>query len=70
MSKVIKSMFENGIFEQRYKGIIEIHPHKVTNNLIFDAALLELQKDYDLYQMFPGWIRAFKKRTQTHRNAP
>jgi NADH:ubiquinone oxidoreductase subunit F (NADH-binding) len=54
-------MFERGIFTYKYKDIIEIYPHKVTNGMVFDAVLLEIEKDYNLVQMFPGWIRAFKK---------
>ena len=70
MTKATNLMFEQGIFVQKYKDIIEIYPHKVTNSMVFDAALSEIEKDHDLYQMFPGWLRAFKKRTQTHGNAP
>jgi hypothetical protein len=54
-------MFERGVFVERYVGIIEIYPHKVTNSEVFNAALAEIGKDYNLVQIFPGWIRAFKK---------
>lgn len=70
MNKATDVMFERGVFVERYGGVIEIYPYKVTNSRIFDAALSEIEKGYNLYQMFPGWIRAFKKRTQTHGNAP
>ena len=70
MVKATNLMFKQGVFVQKYKDIIEIYPHKVTNSKVFDAALSEIENDYNLYQMFPGWIRAFKKRTQTHGNAP
>lgn len=61
MNKATKKMFETGVFEQKYAGVIEIRPRRVINSRIFDAALTELEKDYDLIQIFPGWIRAFKK---------
>ena len=69
MNKATELMFERGILVNKYKDIIEIYPHKVTNSKAFDVALSEIEKDHELYQMFPGWIRAFKKHTQTHENA-
>lgn len=47
--------------KSNYKGIIEIYPTKCMNTMVLNKVLLELQKDYDLVKVFPGWIRAFKK---------
>lgn len=47
--------------KQNYEGILEIYPQKATNSMVLDKVLYELQKDYDLIQVFKGWIRAFKK---------
>ena len=47
--------------KSNHKGIIEIYPTKCMNTMVLNKVLLELQKDYDLVKVFPGWIRAFKK---------
>lgn len=47
--------------KEKYKGILEIYPRKCMNTYVLDAKLIELQKDYDLVQVFPDWIRVFKK---------
>lgn len=62
MSNLIKSMFDNGVFEIKHKGIIEIYPRKAMNTFTFDAALSELSKTHDIVKMFPDWLRAFEKR--------
>ena len=54
-------MFENGVFESKYNGIIEIHPRRAMNAFTLDAALAELSKTHDIIKMFPDWLRAFKK---------
>ena len=48
--------------KEKYKGILEIYPRKCLNTFVLEAKLSELQKDYDFVQIFPDWIRAFKKR--------
>lgn len=48
--------------KEKYEGILEIYPRKCLNSYVLQAKLNELQKDYDLVQIFPEWIRAFKKR--------
>ena len=55
-------MFDNGVFETKHKGIVEIYPRKVTNTFAFDAALSELSKTHEIVKMFPDWLRAFEKR--------
>lgn len=55
-------MFENGVFKEKYKNIIEIYPHKAMNSKLFNIALKDLiRQDYKLYKMSDNWIRAFKK---------
>ena len=62
MSNIITKMFDNGVFETKHKGIIEIYPRKAMNTFTFDAALSELSKTHEIVKMFPDWLRAFKKR--------
>lgn len=62
MSKLIDMMFDNGVFEIKHNGIIEIYPRKAMNTFTFDAALTELSKTHDIVKMFPDWLRAFKKK--------
>lgn len=47
--------------KEKYKGILEIYPRKCMNTFILESKLNELKKEYDLVQVFPDWIRAFKK---------
>jgi hypothetical protein len=47
--------------KEKYKDILEIYPRKCLNTQVLNAKLLELQKEYNLVQIFPDWIRAFKK---------
>lgn len=61
MKNIIDLMFENGVFESKYNGIIEIHPRRAMNAFTLDAALAELSKTHDIIKMFPDWLRAFKK---------
>lgn len=59
---IIELMFENGVFKQKYKGIIEIYPRKAMNDFVFKKALKELIKqNYKLYKMTDNWMRAFKE---------
>ena len=59
---IIEIMFENGVFKEKYKNIIEIYPHKAMNSKLFNIALKDLiRQDYKLYKMSDNWIRAFKK---------
>lgn len=60
MNKLIDKMFENGVFEQRYKGIIEIYPRRAMNTFVLEAALNELSKTHKIIKMFPDWLRAFE----------
>ena len=62
MSNLIQMMFDNGVFETKHKGIVEIYPRKSMNTFTFDAALCELSKTHDIVKMFPDWLRAFKKK--------
>lgn len=58
---VITLMYENGVFENRHKGIIEIYPHRAMNSYSFNMALKELIKqNYKLVKIANNWIRAFK----------
>ena len=50
-----------GKIKIQYPEIIEIFPQKFLNTFCLNKFLLELQKDYELVQIFPGLIRAFKK---------
>ena len=61
MSNLIDKMFDNGVFEIKHNGIIEIYPRKAMNTFTFDAALSELSKTHDIVKMFPDWLRAFEK---------
>ena len=56
-----KDFLEYNFIKEKYKGILEIYPTKATNHIVFNKVLRELQKDYNLIQVFNGWIRAFKK---------
>lgn len=47
--------------EQRYRGILEIYPHRATNSFVLNSALEVLAKKYDLVKITSGWIRAFEK---------
>lgn len=47
--------------KEKYQGILEIYPTKCLNTKVLNAKLIELQKDYELVQVLPDWIRAFKK---------
>ena len=47
--------------KQKYEGILEIYPQKAGNTMVLNKVLLELQKEYNLVQIFTGYIRAFKK---------
>ena len=47
--------------KEKHKGILEIYPRKCMNTDVLDKVLFELQKEYNLVQIFPDWIRAFKK---------
>lgn len=62
MNDLINMMFDNGVFEIKHNGIIEIHPRKAMNTFTFDAALSELSKTHEIVKMFPDWLRAFEKR--------
>ena len=66
MSDLIQMMFDNGVFEIKHNGIIEIYPRKAMNTFTLDAALTELSKTHDIVKMFPGWLRAFEKRGRKH----
>ena len=66
MSDLIQMMFDNGVFEIKHNGIIEIYPRKAMNTFTFDAALSELSKTHEIVKMFPDWLRAFEKRGRDH----
>lgn len=61
MSRLIDVMFERGIFEKRFTGIIEIYPHKTMNSDLFCAALKELSKTHQVIKITNNWLRAFEK---------
>lgn len=61
MNNVTDKMFESGVFERRYKYIIEIYPHKAMNSELFDAALKELSKTHEIYKICRGYLRAFER---------
>lgn len=61
MSRLIDVMFERGIFEKRFAGIIEIYPHKVMNSDLFCAVLEELSKTHQVIKITNNWLRAFEK---------
>ena len=56
-----KDFLEYNFIKEKYDGILEIYPTKATNYMVFNKVLKELQKDYNLIQVFDNWIRAFKK---------
>ena len=56
-----KDFLKYDFIKQNYPDILEIYPTKATNHMVFNKVLRELQKDYNLIQVFDGWIRAFKK---------
>ena len=47
--------------KQKHEGILEIYPTKCMNHIVLNKVLLELQKEYELVQVFSDWIRGFKK---------
>ena len=47
--------------KQKHEGVLEIYPRKCMNHIVLNKVLLELQKEYELVQVFSDWIRAFKK---------
>lgn len=59
--EAVKLMYEIGVFEVKYKGIVEIHPLKCFNHYTLDLALKELSKTHELVKMTNNWIRAFEK---------
>jgi hypothetical protein len=61
MSRLIDVMFERGIFEKRFAGIIEIYPHKAMNSDLFYAALKEISKTHQVIKITNNWLRAFEK---------
>lgn len=61
MNDLINMMFDNGVFEIKHKGIIEIYPHKAMNSDIFTAALDELSKTHQVIKITNNWLRAFEK---------
>lgn len=46
---------------EKYEGILEINPTKCLNTIVLNSVLLKIQKEYELVQLFPTRIRAFKK---------
>lgn len=60
MKNIIDLMFENGVFESKYKNIIEIYPRKAMNTFTFDAALHELSKTHEIIQVTSEHLRVFK----------
>lgn len=60
MNDLINLMFDNGVFESKYKNIIEIYPRKAMNTFTFDAALHELSKTHEIIQVTSEHLRAFK----------
>lgn len=58
---LIQMMFDSGVFESMYEGIIEIHPRLAMNSFVFETALLVLQEDYKIVKITNVWYRAFKK---------
>lgn len=47
--------------KRKYKGIIEIYPHKVTNTYVFGAAMQKLSQTHDIVKITNNWLRAFEK---------
>lgn len=62
MNDITNIMFEKGIFKQKYKGIIEIYPHKAMNSDLFTEALNEISKTHRIVKMTDIWLRAFDRR--------
>lgn len=58
---LIQMMFDNGVFEVCYNGIIEIHPRLANNSFVFETVLLVLQEDYQIVKITNNWYRAFKR---------
>ena len=56
-----KDFLKYDFIKQNYEGILEIYPTKASNHIVFNKVLRELQKDYNLIQVFDNWIRAFEK---------
>ena len=61
MDSLTERMFDAGVFQQKYNGIIEIYPTKAMNSDVFDAALRELSKTHDIVKLLSGWLRAFER---------
>lgn len=61
MNDITNLMFEQGIFKQKYKGIIEIYPHKAMNSKLFTAAIDEISKTHAIFRITDNWLRAFKR---------
>ena len=61
MSLLIDIMYDRGIFEKRFAGIVEIYPHKAMNSDVFFAALEELSETHQIIKITNNWLRAFEK---------
>lgn len=56
----VGAMFEHGVFEEQYEGIIEIYPHRVSVSAVFDSALKTLaDRGYQMAKISDGWLRAY-----------
>jgi len=62
MKNIIDKAIESGVMKRKYKGIIEIYPHKVTNTYVFGAAMQKLAETHEIVRMTDNWLRAFEKR--------
>lgn len=61
MKNIIDKAVESGVMKRKYKGIIEIYPHKVTNTYVFGAAMQKLSETHEIIKMTDNWLRAFEK---------
>lgn len=62
MKKIIRLMFERGVFREEYAGIIDIFPRKAMNSDLFDAALNEIANTHEIIMITPDILRAFKRK--------
>ena len=56
---LIQMMFDSGVFESMYEGVIEIHPRLAMNSFVFETVLLVLAEDYEIVKITDSHYRAF-----------
>ena len=58
----VRDIIDGVVFEEKYKGIIEIHPRKAMNSYTFNAKLKLLATTHDIVKVTDSRLRAFERR--------